>query len=381
MTEARATRIAGACVVLADRIELGGLVCRDGLIEAVGQDVATGDAIDWQQDLLLPGLIDCHTDNLERHLVPRPGVRWPNPVQAVLAHDLEMAGAGITTVLNGVSLGAYRERPERHGLAALAVDGIAQARDSAMLRADHYLHFRCEISDSGMGPLLHQYAHRPELRLMSVTDHTPGLRQWRDLAHYRRHRRLDALTDAEFEARVRAAQAQRDRVAPDNRALVLAMAREHAVRLATHDDTLEPDIDEAIEGGATISEFPTTLAAALRAHRLGMCVVAGAPNVIRGESHSGNVSAFELHAHGVLDVLASDYVPHSLLDAVFHLAGGDRSRLPAAVQLAAGRPATMLGLNDRGRLQPGLRADFLRVALFNGVPVVREVWRGGRRVA
>jgi alpha-D-ribose 1-methylphosphonate 5-triphosphate diphosphatase len=108
----------------------------------------------------------------------------------------------------------------------------------------------------------------------------------------------------------------------------------------------------------------------------------GAPNVVRGGSHSGNIAARDLASRGVLDVLSSDYVPLSLLHAPFVLADDfDGISLPQALAMVTSTPARTVGLNDRGRIAPGLRADLVRVRRDDGVPVVRSVWREGRRVA
>jgi alpha-D-ribose 1-methylphosphonate 5-triphosphate diphosphatase len=152
--------------------------------------------------------------------------------------------------------------------------------------------------------------------------------------------------------------------------------------LASHDDTTIEEVEEAHRDGAVIAEFPTTLEAAHASRQLGMATVMGAPNVVRGGSHSGNASARELAEEGELDILSSDYVPGALLMAAFRLAdvkalGG----LPGAIRLVAKAPADATGLHDRGEIAIGLRADLLRVASHDGEPVVRAVWREGRRVA
>jgi alpha-D-ribose 1-methylphosphonate 5-triphosphate diphosphatase len=121
--------------------------------------------------------------------------------------------------------------------------------------------------------------------------------------------------------------------------------------------------------------------AAQAATARGMDVIAGAPNIVRGGSHSGNVSAADLVRAGTVDAFASDYVPASLVEAAFMCAAGNTITLPQAIALITGRPARMTRLNDRGRLEPGLRGDLVRVRLHEGQPIIRAVWRAGERVA
>jgi len=162
---------------------------------------------------------------------------------------------------------------------------------------------------------------------------------------------------------------------------VIALAREHGTVLASHDDTTPEHVDEAIDDGISISEFPTSIDAAAHAHRRGMKVVMGAPNVVRGGSHSGNVSAIDLVRKDLLDGLSSDYVPSSLMQSVFLLNQSEGIDLAKAVALVSANPARMVGLNDRGVIEIGKRADFSRVRLIDGVPVILSVWREGKRVS
>ena len=153
------------------------------------------------------------------------------------------------------------------------------------------------------------------------------------------------------------------------------------VALASHDDRTEAEIAENAQEGIRISEFPVTMTAARAAKATGMEVIAGAPNIVRGGSHSGNVAAADLVRAGTVDAFASDFVPASLVAAAFLCAADTGIALADAVALVTERPARMAGLTDRGRLEAGGRADLVRVRVHDGLPVVREVWRSGKRVA
>jgi alpha-D-ribose 1-methylphosphonate 5-triphosphate diphosphatase len=151
--------------------------------------------------------------------------------------------------------------------------------------------------------------------------------------------------------------------------------------LATHDDETVEHVAEAAALGITISEFPVTLEAAKAAHDGGMTVLMGAPNLIRGGSHSGNVSAAELVEAGLMDAFASDYVPVSLLHAAWKLTHDPFGwSLPDAIATVAARPAAAAGLTDRGEIVVGKRADLVRVGTAGAVPMARMVWRAGHRV-
>ncbi len=170
------------------------------------------------------------------------------------------------------------------------------------------------------------------------------------------------------------------RFADVNRRALAALGRARGLPQASHDDGTLAHIEEARELGMTIAEFPTTVEAAAAARQHEMAVVMGAPNVVRGGSHSGNISAGALAAEGLLDILSSDYAPVSLLHAAFLLHGAGGMALPEAVAKVSRNPARALGLDDRGEIAPGKRADLARVCIVNGLPVPRQVWRAGSRV-
>jgi alpha-D-ribose 1-methylphosphonate 5-triphosphate diphosphatase len=375
--------LSNAVLVTPEAASPGTLVIHDGRIAEIG-DRRTGaaGAADLEGDLLLPGLIDLHTDNMERHFFPRPGVHWPSPLGAVLAHDREVIGAGITTVLDAISCGDYDTGGARGIMLNEAIATLSRAKDAGLLAADHLLHLRCETSDGAMLDMVEPHAKNPLLALMSLMDHTPGQRQWRDLAIYRNYRRTKkniVWTDAEFAEHLKKVTAFRDEHAPRFARRIREIAQAHAIPLASHDDTTLADVEGSAAAGITISEFPTTIEAAERARALGQGIAMGSPNVVLGRSHSGNVGAADLHARGLVDMLCSDYVPASLLESIFHLVRSG-TPLPDAAKLGSQNVANALGLKDRGAIEVGRRADFIRVRLVDGHPVLRGVWREGRQV-
>ena len=375
---AGAMNLRNARIVLADSVVEGDLAIAGGRI--LDTDVPGAAEVDLGGDYLIPGLIDLHTDNIEHHFTPRPGVSWPSATAAVLAHDWQLLGSGITTVLDSLSLGDYDTQGRRSRMLNAAIDGITAARQAGLLKVDHHFHFRCELSDGGLEPIVLRHIDNPVLRLLSMMDHTPGQRQWHDVALYREFRRKknnNVWSDEEFGAYVAERQANQAQYVPGARALIAKLAAERSIRIASHDDTTIADVEEAVGDGISISEFPTTMAAARHARQLGMSIVMGSPNVVLGGSHSGNVGAMQLAEAGLLDVMTSDYVPGSLLHAAFIL--GERAMsLPQAIATITATPAAILGFADRGLIAPGLRADLLRVRVIDGLPVIIGIWIEGR---
>jgi alpha-D-ribose 1-methylphosphonate 5-triphosphate diphosphatase len=374
--------LGNARVVSAETVTRGTVHIRDGrIVEVSDRPSGAAGAQDLGGDYLVPGLVEIHTDNMEKHFEPRPGAFWPSHIAAVLAHDTQVIGAGITTVLDAVCVGDYRDSGKRRRILSDSIDSVTRARAEGLLRADHMFHFRCEVSDPTVVEMFAPHADHPLLRLVSLMDHTPGQRQWRDLESFRTFNRDKGWSDQDLAAAVAEYKEKADRYSDLNRAQVLELCRALDVPLASHDDTTIAHIEQAHAEGIAISEFPTTLGAAAGARARGMVNVMGAPNVVRGGSHSGNISAQSLAEAGLLDILSSDYVPASLLHAAFLLNQRAGIELPDAVAVVTRNPAQAIGLTDRGEIAPGKRADLVRVRLHDGLPVVREVWRDGIRVA
>ncbi|MBN2792942.1 MAG: alpha-D-ribose 1-methylphosphonate 5-triphosphate diphosphatase [Desulfuromonadales bacterium] len=337
--------------------------------------------IDLQGDYLLPGLIEMHTDNLEKNILPRPGVLWPSILASALAHDVQIAGSGITTVFDALAIGGLREGGLDKKILDESFASLCQGQEKKLFKADHFLHLRCEVADSRMESNLHQYGEHPLVKLISVMDHTPGQRQWTDIEKWRLYHRDKRWTDEQAE-RVRQERLElQDKYADRNRAEAISFARVKHIPLASHDDTTTDDAEMSAADGITISEFPTTLSAARAARKLGMAVIMGSPNVVRGNSHSGNVSARDLAQLDLLDGLSSDYVPFSLLQAVFYLTHHLDIPLPRAVAMTSVNIAEMVGLEDRGEIAVGKKADLVRLTLIDDLPVVKNVWRSGRMIA
>jgi alpha-D-ribose 1-methylphosphonate 5-triphosphate diphosphatase len=371
--------LTNARIVTAEEVIEGTLIARGGrIVEIANGSVTHAGALDCGGDWLLPGLVELHTDNLERLFTPRIGVRWPADA-AMLTHDAQVAAAGITTVGDAVCVGYHGGKSERLEYLSLSIDVLRRARAAQALKVDHFLHLRLELADPHMLELFEPLMHEPSLRLISFMDHTPGQRQYRDVSRFRA---LHAdRSDAELEELVEGRLRQQREHAQGQRDAVLRLMAGHPAVRASHDDTTPEHVAEAVACGCRVAEFPTTVEAAEAARASGLGIVMGAPNLVLGGSHSGNVSAAELVERGLLDVFSSDYVPASLLQAAFLLHEGFGLALPEAIAPVSRMPAEILGLADRGRIAPCLRADLVRVREVGTTPTVVAVWREGQRIA
>ena len=376
------TVLANARLVLPSDVLTGSLCLADGRITdiAAGTTVPVG-ALDCDGDLVMPGLIELHTDNLERHIEPRPQVHWPHQA-AIIAHDAELASVGITTVFDALRVGSVlSDSKAAYGEYARAMaDEIIALRASGALRISHLLHLRAEVCSETLVEELAKFGPEDSIGIVSLMDHTPGERQFRDLTKlwdYMAKKR--AMTTGDFDDHISTMRALKAEVGQLHEAAAVAEARRYGAVLASHDDTTASQVGISARHGVQFAEFPTTLEAARACHSHAIKVMMGAPNLVRGGSHSGNVAAKDLAEAGLLDIVSSDYVPSSLLSAALFLGDlwDDAARGVATVTAA---PAAASGLGDRGRLAVGQRADVIRVARIGRAGVVRGVWVQGRRV-
>ena len=369
-------------IVTRHEVYTGTVSVKRGVITAVGpRRTADRAAIDLEGDYLLPGAVELHTDVLERHAMPRPGVEWPD-VAAVVSSDSQLIGAGITTVLDSLAVGYLVDTGQRPRNPRPLVDAIHRSRSAGILRADHFLHLRCEVSTEVVADDFAPFATDPLLRLVSLMDHSPGQRQFVSIEKYRQYNQgRYGLSDTQMDELIRMRLDERTRYAELHREAITAFCRKHGLTTASHDDATVAHVDEAVRAGAAIAEFPTTVEAAKAARDHGLAVTAGAPNLVRGRSHSGNVSAADLATRGLLDILSSDYMPASILHGAFILHMRYELSLADAVAMVSLTPARRVGFDDRGEIAVGKRADLVRVRLAGDLPTVRGVWCAGERVA
>ncbi|NTU84380.1 MAG: alpha-D-ribose 1-methylphosphonate 5-triphosphate diphosphatase [Chloroflexales bacterium] len=372
-------------IALPDRlIERGAILIEDGYITRVVEGDAPpmrrGYVVHGEGLLLMPGMIDMHGDMLEGEVEPRPGAHFPMDM-AVLELDKRLAACGITTAYAALSFWdgvSGRSTNHRSGEHARRMATALYALRPELL-VDLRVHARYEVPTPSVAPALAELLDRGMVHLVSLMDHTPGQGQYRDMAQYvtfiaRWRNASPAEVEAETHERIRNTQGNPQiwRTAAD----LVAQALAQRLPIASHDDDTPEKIDMMADFSVTVSEFPVTLAAAQEAKRRGMAVAMGAPNVLRGTSHSGNLSGREAVAAGVVDMLAADYAPAALLQAVFILADEGLLPLHEAIRLVSQNVAAALGLTDRGRIEPGLSADLVLVER-GPLPRVRGAIRRG----
>ena len=374
-----------ARIVLRDEVVRGHVHVQNGMIS----DISEGDlpdplenvAYDLEDDFLLPGFIELHTDHVEGHYAPRPKVRW-NPMAAVLAHDAQIASSGITTVFDALRVGLDSDADLQYSDMKALAEAFHRGVDEGTLRSDHFLHLRCEVSADDCIEAFHQFDGYSLVKLISVMDHAPGQRQFAKIDAYATYYKGKLkMTDEEFDTFCKRRIAASERNSDRHRNQIADICRERGLILASHDDATVEHVEEAVSQDIHVAEFPTTMEAAKASHEAGLAVLMGAPNVVRGGSHSGNIAAADLVEECVLDILSSDYIPMSLVQAAFLLADGEQAiQLPEAVRMISDNPARATGLEDRGCIEIGKRADLVHVRKSRNTPVIRQVWRAGQRI-
>ncbi len=375
--------LANARLVLPDEVVTGSVLIRGGVIAAIetGQSVPNG-AIDCDGDYVSPGLIELHTDNLERHMQPRPGVAWPRPA-AIIAHDAELASVGITSVFDALRVGSIiSEARSRYGkYARETCTELLRLRADGALRISHFVHLRAELCSETLTEELDEFGPEDRIGIISVMDHTPGQRQFTDTRQLRVYLQGKyAMSDSDIDSHIAFNRQIGETNGPRHQEVAVTRAGELGAILASHDDTCESHVTESAAFGAKLAEFPTTLEAAAACRTNGIEVMMGAPNLLRGGSHSGNVAAATLAEEGLLDILSSDYAPSSLLSAAVKL-GLQTGDMSAGIAHVTEAPARAANLDDRGVLKVGHRADLVRFATSAELPITRGVWVRGARVA
>lgn len=369
-------------IVMLDRvIERGALRIEDGVIAEIRETVVPDADILGEGRLLLPGFIDMHGDMIEREVEPRANVRMPLEL-GIYDLDKKLAANGITTAYAALSFSpgsTYGHiRSQEHTRAM--IEAVTAMRHDLLV--DHRIHARFELTFLSALVVVEDLLKLGALDLISLMDHTPGQGQYRDIEkHIANTARTKKISEAEASELIRQRIEKRAELGDSMDVVhgLATLARERGVALASHDDDSAEKVGLLHRLGASISEFPVTMEAATEARRLGLATAMGAPNALRGLSYSGNLSAREAFAAGVLDILASDYHPSAILPAVLALGETGVGSLPAAVALASANPARALGLSDRGRIEVGLRADLV-IAERAKMPRLRATIRGGRQV-
>ncbi|WP_137153131.1 alpha-D-ribose 1-methylphosphonate 5-triphosphate diphosphatase [Devosia sp. FKR38] len=367
-------------IVLNDAIiEHGALRIQDGVIAEIRHTPVDGADIVGAGLLLMPGMIDMHGDMIEREIEPRPGVRMPMEL-GLRDLDRKLANSGITTAYAAVSFspGSTYGHMRSYEFTSEMIRAVRAHASSLLI--DHRVHARFEVTFPAALSVVKELIAEGAVDLISLCDHTPGQGQYRDLPLQAANMaKSKGISVEQAMANLNQRIADRRETAGDLTATLRAITQYcalHGVPVASHDDDTVEKVEQMLALGANISEFPVTLEAARAAQARGMLNAMGAPNALRGGSYSGNLSARDAHAHGVLDLLAADYHPSAMLPAVLVLGKTDPDGLPGATRLTTSNPARALGLEDRGSIAEGLRADLI-IADDSGVGHVRATLSKG----
>ena len=370
-------------LVLENEVVNGSVEVRDGVIRAFAETRSrTPEAMDGEGGWLLPGLIELHTDNLDKFFTPRPKVDWPAH-SAMSSHDARMVASGSITGLDAVASGGVRDGGDRLENLEKMINAVEETQKRGVNRAEHRLHLGCELPHHTTLPLFEKLVQREPVTLVSLMDHSPGQRQFANREKYREYYQGKySLTDAQMQQYEEEQLALAARWSQPNRESIAALCRARQIALASHDDATHAHVGESHQLGRVIAEFPTTFEEAEASRKHGMNVLMGAPNIVRGGSHSGNVAASRLASLGLLAILSSDHYPASLPDAAFRVAAAQNNSftLPQAIRLVTKNPASALNLHDRGEIAEGKRADLV-LAPRKGEHIPNDhVWRQGKRV-
>lgn len=361
-------------LILADRvIENGSLRIENGVIAEVVESNAPPSGF-----TVFPGFVDMHGDMIELELEPRPRVDFPMEV-AVGHLDARLAAAGVTTAYAGVSFSRTAKDGERRSFEHTSQIIGALKENIAGLRVDHRIHARFDMTYTGAIAALDGLLDAGTVDLVSVMDHTPGQGQYRDVENLIANRVRGGLSTKEARAYI---ETRMSHAVPADQILqnlerISQLCADRKVAMASHDDDTIEKSNLMADIGAVISEFPVTMEAARTAADRGLMIAMGAPNAMRGQSYSGNLSARDAHAAGLLHILAADYHPAAILPAIRALAPVDPGGLAGAVRLASANPARALGLEDRGEIAPGKRAD---LAVVDPSDRVSLTLRGGETI-
>lgn len=352
------------------------VLVEDGVIVAINpQQAGSAEEVDLQGQTLIPGMIDLHCDALEKEVEPRPGVHFPLDFACAQA-DKRNAAAGVTTVFHALSFANHELGVRNNAFAAEIARAVHAWQPHALV--DNRVHCRYEVTDPTAPPVLLDLMEKGEVHLLSVMDHSPGQGQFKDIAAFRdylarTYRKNDTELDAILAEKLLQAEGAMARIE-----LLLQAAHSHGIRVASHDDDSAQKVTALHGLGVGISEFPVNMEAALAARAHGMPTVFGAPNILRGKSQSGSIRALDAVVADVADCLCADYAPAALIVAVFGLPQLADIGLADAVRLVSVNPARAAGLDDRGSIKAGKRADLVSVAHINGLAQASRVWVGGR---
>jgi alpha-D-ribose 1-methylphosphonate 5-triphosphate diphosphatase len=371
--------LTGATVVLGKEVRGNvSVLIANGVILAI-DPMSVGDAevIRLDGKLLMPGLVDLHCDALEKEVEPRPGVHFPVNFACAQA-DKRNAAAGVTTIYHSLSFANHELGVRNNQFASQLSRAVQSWQPHALV--DNRVHARYEVTDDTAVEILTQLMREGHAHLISFMDHTPGQGQFKSTQAYRdflskTYDMSESELDKRLQDKITAARGGFGRME-----MLAQVAKDCGISIASHDDDTPEKVALIQNLGAVISEFPINLETAQAAKAKGLFTLFGAPNILRGKSQSGSMRALDAVIHGVADCLCGDYSPAALLPAALLLPQLADITLPESVALVTRNPALAAGLNDRGEIVVGKRADLIAVSTVDGMAQVEKVWVAGTLV-
>lgn len=334
--------------------------------------------INAQGAYVMPGIIDIHSDAIEKEIQPRPNALFPIDM-AFYELEKRLAGNGITTIYHSLCLS------DEWGVrdSEMVIDIIRNINKLKNIRTmiNHKIHLRYELTYLDGLKKLEELIHNNSIDFMSYMDHTPGQGQFRSLedlknftmqSYGKKEKDVNEFIDKTIDCQ--------SKIDWNNLIRVARIAKTKGIRLAFHDDDTKEKIETLLKCEGVLSEFPINIETALYAKSKDLHVCVGAPNIVRGMSHSKNMRAIDAIHNNAADIVCSDYLPSAMLPAVFNLAKEEIS-LSEAVKMVTSNPAKALGIDSKvGSIEKGKQADLLIVELHKGYPVVRKTIACGKVV-
>lgn len=313
-------------------------------------------AVDLGEKKIAPGIVDLHSDAIEKEIEPRPGADFPVEL-AVAELDKKLSMAGVTTMFHAIG---FEENPKKKRSIDLAIKQIKEINkaNEKHLGVDNYVHARYELSaDEAIEPIK-EVISKGMVKLVSLMDHSPGQGQFKSLETFKSYYKsyYDLSEDQIQEVINKKTNKNEDKIND-----LISFTKEHNLTLLSHDDDCVEKLDGLLDLGVQISEFPLDLEVARYAVSRGIATGMGAPNIVRGGSQSGNIAAIDLVKEGVCKYLCSDYHPTSMLQAVYKMKDDANLELAKGFSMVTSTPAKYANLEDRGEISEGKRADIIVV--------------------
>ena len=351
-------------------------ICKNGEVDSDEIEV-----INAYGGFISPGFIDIHADYIENMSSPRPTSIMDLNL-SLRETEKVLINTGITTMYHSLSLygkDIFENKPIRSDENVIKlIDTIENTQNKRHL-IRHRFHARFEIDNVKGVERLKKYIRDGKINLLSFMDHKPGQGQYRNIETYRKTLKgYKDVTDSEIDEMIEERQFK-DTITSETIEEIAHMAKDRNISIASHDDDSFDKIDFIKGIGATISEFPITMDVAKYAREKGMFTIAGAPNVLLGKSHSGNLSASEAIKDNCIDILCSDYYPAAMLHSVFILNEKYNMDLCEMFKLITINPAKAVKIdNILGSIKEGKKADILIIEKLEELPVITSVFVDGK---